>query len=145
MSIIASVGYKFAIVSPDDWTKENFHPRLVGFIKSELSAVKNGSPSHGSMTFRFMMSSGPLLASVRSGASLCSNRADQFYPGDVGTLHTREVVLVANDSVGKGDFYTAEDPGHWHRMETTSTNWFHPPQRALVEYRPIEFGSLQTQ
>ncbi|CZR36624.1 uncharacterized protein FPRO_03116 [Fusarium proliferatum ET1] len=43
-----------------------------GFIKSELSAVKNGSPSHGSMTFRFMISSGPLLASVRSGASLCS-------------------------------------------------------------------------
>ncbi|KAF5721455.1 hypothetical protein FMUND_3583 [Fusarium mundagurra] len=43
MSIIASVGYKFAIVSPDAWIKENFHPRLIEFIKNELSAVKNGS------------------------------------------------------------------------------------------------------
>ncbi|RKK99990.1 hypothetical protein BFJ71_g5880 [Fusarium oxysporum] len=38
-----------------------------------------------------------------------------------------------------------EDPGDWHRMETTSTNWFDPPRRALVEYRLAEFGSLQIQ
>ncbi|KAG9504131.1 hypothetical protein J7337_004095 [Fusarium musae] len=85
------------------------------------------------------------LAMVGHANCFSTSRADQFYPGDVGTLHTREVVLVANGSVGKGDFYMTEDPGDWHRMETTSTNWFDPPQRALVEYRLNGFGSLQIQ
>ncbi|KAF6523891.1 hypothetical protein HZS61_012390 [Fusarium oxysporum f. sp. conglutinans] len=171
MSIIASVGYKFAIVSPDAWIKENFHPRLIEFIKSELSAVKNGSivsepepwindfPLHDinrafihfnqvaqEPRYAANMSLPPNgLAMVGHANCFSTSRADQFYPGDVGTLHTREVILVANGSVGKGDFYMTEDPGDWHRMETTSTNWFDPPRRALVEYRLAEFGSLQIQ
>ncbi|KAJ4043837.1 hypothetical protein NW761_005899 [Fusarium oxysporum] len=171
MSIIASVGYKFAIVSPDAWIKENFHPRLIEFIKSELSAVKNGSIvsepepwindfplydiNRAFIHFNQVAQEPPYaanmslppngLAMVGHANCFSTSRADQFYPGDVGTLHTREVVLVANGSVGKGDFYMTEDPGDWHRMETTSTNWFDPPRRALVEYRLTEFGSLQIQ
>ncbi|KAF5585973.1 hypothetical protein FPCIR_8194 [Fusarium pseudocircinatum] len=171
MSIIASVGYKFAIVSPDAWIKENFHPRLIEFIKSELSAVKNGSLvsepepwindfplydiNRAFIHFNQVSQEPPYaanmslppngLAMVGHANCFSTSRADQFYPGDVGTLHTREVVLVANGSVGKGDFYMTHDPGDWHRMETTSTNWFDPPQRALVEYRLIGFGSLQIQ
>ncbi|KAL7759856.1 hypothetical protein ACKLNR_009946 [Fusarium oxysporum f. sp. zingiberi] len=171
MSIIASVGYKFAIVSPDAWIKENFHPRLIEFIKSELSAMKNGSVvsepepwindfplydiNRAFIHFNQVAQEPPYaanmslppngLAMVGHANCFSTSRADQFYPGDVGTLHTREVVLVANGSVGKGDFYMTEDPGDWHRMETTSTNWFDPPRRALVEYRLAEFGSLQIQ
>ncbi|KAG7415667.1 hypothetical protein Forpe1208_v006050 [Fusarium oxysporum f. sp. rapae] len=171
MSIIASVGYKFAIVSPDAWIKENFHPRLIEFIKSELSAVKNGSLvsepepwindfplydiNRAFIHFNQVAQEPPYaanmslppngLAMVGHANCFSTSRADQFYHGDVGTLYTREVVLVANGSVSKGDFYMTEDPGDWHRMETTSTNWFDPPRRALVEYRLVEFGSLQIQ
>jgi hypothetical protein len=171
MSIIASVGYKFAIVSPDAWIRENFHPRLIEFIKSELSAVKNGSLvsepepwindfplydiNRAFIHFNQDTQESPYVANMSLppnglamvGHANCfsTSRADQFYPGDVGTLYTREVVLVANGSVGKGEFYMTEDPGDWHRMETTSTNWFDPPRRALVEYRLVEFGSLQIQ
>ncbi|EWG42180.1 hypothetical protein FVEG_15399 [Fusarium verticillioides 7600] len=150
--MIASVGYKFAI--------------------SELSAVKNGSLvsepepwindfplydiNRAFIHFNQFSQEPPYaanmsllppngLAMVGHANCFSTSRADQFYPGDVGTLHTREVVLVANGSVGKGDFYMTEDPGDWHRMETTSTNWFDPPQRALVEYRLNGSGSLQIQ
>ncbi|KAF5645615.1 SWF1 spore Wall Formation [Fusarium sp. NRRL 52700] len=171
MSIFTSVGYKFAIVSPDSWIRENCHPQLIEFIKSELSAVKNGSLvsepepwindfplydirrvlihinqiSHESPCTASMSLPPNGLAMVGHANCFSTSRVRQFYPGDVGKPHTQEVVLVANGSVGKGDFYVTEDPGGWHRMETTSTNWFDPPRRALVESRLVEFGSLQSQ
>ncbi|KAF9781886.1 hypothetical protein IL306_012975 [Fusarium sp. DS 682] len=171
MGIIASVGYKFAIVSPDAWIKENIDPKMVEFIKSELSAVKNSSVNaepepwitdfplydinRAFIHFNQDTREPPYvantslppngLAMVGHASCFTPSKADLFYPGDSGKLYTREMVLVANGSVDEGAFYMTEDPGDWHRMETTSTNWFDPPQRALIEYRLVEFGSLQIQ
>ncbi|KAF4503680.1 SWF1 Spore Wall Formation [Fusarium agapanthi] len=116
MSIIASMGYKFAISElsavnngslvsePEPWI-DDFPLYDIDRAFIHFNQVSQEPPYAANMS---LPPNG--LAMVGHADFFSASRADQFYPGDVGTFHTREVVSVANGSVGKGDFYIDRRP-----------------------------------
>ncbi|KAF4444036.1 hypothetical protein F53441_11253 [Fusarium austroafricanum] len=118
IGIVSSIGYKFAIVSPDAWIKENLDPDKITFSGTQLSAVRSESEpwiidlpfldgnraflhhSQFSKDDSFPTNTLPPLGIVMVGHASCYRanykRGGLFYPADVGTLFTRELALMAN-------------------------------------------------
>ncbi|KAJ4131604.1 hypothetical protein NW768_005797 [Fusarium equiseti] len=172
MGIAASIGYKFAFVTPTVRVIENIDHRTITFTGHRLGMVYNNNKHEFSDTTPWITDF-PLYNISRSFAHFYQSVNDTesgartdlppdmlimsghascvlfsrpyFKHGEAGNILTRELALVANGSMPKGKFTMTEDKGEWERIELSNSTIFKPPQKAIIEYRMSRFAELQIQ
>jgi hypothetical protein len=172
MGIAASIGYKFAFVTPTVRVIENIDHRTIKFTGHRLGMVYNNNKNEFSDTTpwitdfplynisrsfaHFYQRVNDSVSGVRtdlppnmlimSGHASCVSYSGPYFKyGESGNIITRELALVANGSVPKGEFTMTEDKGEWERIEISNSTIFKPPQKAIIEYRMSRFAELQIQ
>lgn len=171
MGIAASIGYKFAFVTPPVRVIENIDYRTIRFTGHRLSMAYNYNyefrdttpwitdfPLYNiSRSFAHFYQrvndseSGvrtdlPPNMLVMSGHASCVPFLEPYFKyRETGYIITRELALVANGSAPEGEFTMTEDEGEWQRTEISNSSIFDPPQNAIIEYRMSQFAELQIQ
>ncbi|RBR24017.1 uncharacterized protein FIESC28_03130 [Fusarium coffeatum] len=172
MGIAASIGYKFAFVTPKVRVIENIDHRTIRFTGHRLGMVYNNNKNEFSDTTpwitdfplynisrsfaHFYQRDNDSVSGVRtdlppnmlimSGHASCVPMLEpHFKYGEAGNIATRELALVANGSAPEGEFTMTEDKGEWQRTEISNSSIFDPPQNAIIEFRMSKFAELQIQ
>ncbi|KAK4158861.1 hypothetical protein QBC43DRAFT_363052, partial [Cladorrhinum sp. PSN259] len=159
LGIIASVGYKFAVVQVSGYTVFHVDETKVSLqIPLTEAFLRDGSPSpwlgdmnvnRGNLSRAFthiaeMNSSAPKmpLNIVMTGQADCKG----FGLSDIGELVTLEVVMVANHFTEALDSSIREDEKGWTLVERTVPGWLENSQQGVtVGYRVGSLWVLEIQ
>ncbi|KAK0630446.1 hypothetical protein B0T17DRAFT_616100 [Bombardia bombarda] len=158
LGLASSICYKFAVVDvtlrllehlPESQVLLRVPPLIALLDNGRTSPWLSDSPFEDSASRSFIHRSfihtlGAWLV-VMAGWADCSGT---FHVSDVGMLHTREIVMVAEGFSATGDYFmTAKShlQQNWTRIEAPGSGWVSNSNGAVMEYRIVPPGDIEIQ